>query len=273
MFVSLIGFLVKTVISILLLRAVLTRQEMYFNPIGRTVARMTDPMFRSSGFAKEQTDRLIPLAIVALGLLYAAVILLLGESFFGSIATAFDDIFRYLLLFYVVSILLGGMANKPGMGYYSALFNRLGLFWVRAARSVVRISGNGIILPAILLVFVVYLVADTLIWFGFDLIVGAPTAIGAIALESTKLGLFQITDLLQYLVWLIVARTLMSWVSPDPSNPIVQLIYALTEPVMAPFRRIIPPLGFIDLSPIILIFLLHYGRIFLQNVIVLLLNA
>ncbi len=44
----------------------------------------------------------------------------------------------------------------------------------------------------------------------------------------------------------------MSWVNPNPYNPIVQIIYKLTEPVLAPVRRVLPPFGGVDLSPILI---------------------
>lgn len=48
----------------------------------------------------------------------------------------------------------------------------------------------------------------------------------------------------------IIAGALLSWVSPDPYNPIVQAIYGISEPFLAPFRRIVPHLGGLDISPI-----------------------
>ena len=50
---------------------------------------------------------------------------------------------------------------------------------------------------------------------------------------------------------ILLIRVLMSWVNPSPFNPIVQIIYRLTEPVLAPVRRILPAFGPIDLSPIV----------------------
>ncbi len=51
-------------------------------------------------------------------------------------------------------------------------------------------------------------------------------------------------------MFIIVARALISWVSPDPYNPIVQFLYTATEPVLRPVRRRLPATG-IDISPII----------------------
>ena len=68
--------------------------------------------------------------------------------------------------------------------------------------------------------------------------------------------------LLSLYTWVIVIRALISWVSPDPRNPIVQLLARLTEPVLRPLRRLVPPhkTGNIDLSPLLAILLIQLLR-------------
>ena len=70
--------------------------------------------------------------------------------------------------------------------------------------------------------------------------------------------------IIEILVWLIIARALLSWVNPDPTNPIVQFIERSTEWLLIPFRKLIPSYKIgIDLSPIFaLIFLQFFMRIF-----------
>lgn len=52
--------------------------------------------------------------------------------------------------------------------------------------------------------------------------------------------------------FVLLARIILSWIpNVDRSSPIVQLLYQLTEPVLEPVRRTIPPLGMIDISPIV----------------------
>lgn len=64
--------------------------------------------------------------------------------------------------------------------------------------------------------------------------------------------------------WLILIRALISWVSPDPWNPIVQFLERATEPVLAPIRRVIPAFNFgIDLSPLIAFVILLFLKSFL----------
>jgi len=65
-------------------------------------------------------------------------------------------------------------------------------------------------------------------------------------------------------MWLIIIRALISWVSPDPYNPIVRFIDQATDPILRPIQRALPPMGGIDLSPIVAIFAI----MFLQSFIV-----
>jgi len=62
--------------------------------------------------------------------------------------------------------------------------------------------------------------------------------------------------LLRIYTWVIVASALITWVSLDPRNPIVRILRQITEPVLAPARRLLPPwkTGGLDFSPLIVIF-------------------
>jgi YggT family protein len=62
----------------------------------------------------------------------------------------------------------------------------------------------------------------------------------------------------------LIAAIIISWVAPHSNHPAVSLLQQLMEPVMAPFRKIIPPLGGIDLSPIFLILVINLIRIFIN---------
>ena len=67
------------------------------------------------------------------------------------------------------------------------------------------------------------------------------------------------------LIWIIIIRALISWVNPDPGNAIVQLLYSITEPLLAPVRRWLPfSLRFgLDISPLIVLLVLFFLRSFL----------
>lgn len=69
---------------------------------------------------------------------------------------------------------------------------------------------------------------------------------------------------LEMYIYVVIARALVSWVNPDPWNPIVQFLEKVTEPALAPIRRLIGWRLGIDVSAIVLILIL----IFLQRFIV-----
>ena len=70
--------------------------------------------------------------------------------------------------------------------------------------------------------------------------------------------------LLNVYMWIIVARAIISWVSPNPYNPIVNFLYMATEPVLRYARRIIPPIGgSLGFSPILVLLAIVFFRQFL----------
>jgi len=70
--------------------------------------------------------------------------------------------------------------------------------------------------------------------------------------------------LLSIYMWIIIISALLSWVNPDPYNPIVRFLHAVTEPVLRPIRRIIGfRLGVIDISPMVVILAILFVKSFL----------
>ena len=68
-------------------------------------------------------------------------------------------------------------------------------------------------------------------------------------------------QVLNIYIWLIIAAAVISWVAPNPYNPVVRLLRRLTEPVMAPIRQLLPPwktFG-LDFSPMIVILLIQWA--------------
>lgn len=87
--------------------------------------------------------------------------------------------------------------------------------------------------------------------------------------------MIEIISLFFYLLNLLIfARILLSWlpiagIHIDPYNPIVRLLQDVTDPILEPFRRIIPPIGMIDISPIVAIIVLQV----VQSIIIEMLRA
>ena len=61
-------------------------------------------------------------------------------------------------------------------------------------------------------------------------------------------------NILFYALWVaILGRVIISWLNLSPYNPIVVILYQITEPILGPIRRVLPRMGMIDLSPMVAI--------------------
>jgi len=64
-------------------------------------------------------------------------------------------------------------------------------------------------------------------------------------------------------IWIVIARAVISWVNADLYNPIVRFLVQITDPVLYKIRRYLPPMGGLDLSPMILILVIVFLQSFL----------
>jgi YggT family protein len=90
------------------------------------------------------------------------------------------------------------------------------------------------------------------------------------ALGNVILGIARVLGIaLNIYMWVIIIRALLSWVNPDPYNPIVQFLTRITEPVLRPLRKLVPAyrLG-IDLSPLIAILIIYFLEIAVVDTLV-----
>jgi YggT family protein len=60
---------------------------------------------------------------------------------------------------------------------------------------------------------------------------------------------------------------LLSWFSLPPSNPLVTLLYDVTEPILAPLRRVVPRIGMMDITPVVAILLMNFIQRVLHDVL------
>ncbi len=81
---------------------------------------------------------------------------------------------------------------------------------------------------------------------------------------------FVIGGLLEMIVWVyiiaIIIQVVVSWLGNTHGNPVIPLINSLTEPLVRPVRKVIPPIAMIDLSPMVVIILLQVGLILIRSV-------
>lgn len=70
---------------------------------------------------------------------------------------------------------------------------------------------------------------------------------------------------LMTLFWLVLIRALVSWLAPAGRSPPMDLLDFVTRPLMAPFRRYIPPIGPFDISPMVLLLVLQIARVLIAQ--------
>ncbi len=287
---GLILVLFKFYIIVLLFRLVSTQQELTFNPVGRVIAKLTNPVFTTIKVQKQQERMFIILMILSLVLLGSFLsMLFLSDMNRGTTVflSSISNFLSFFMLLFMASVLIGSVVNRGNAGIYVAYFFRLAVPWVKITRLFVPINTGAIIfatIPVIFIIFYVFQFAIAYITFtlagSFDLETNLQfQTLSSIASGSAIVPMLKVAfmrtfiafiSLFTYAAWLIIARALMSWVNPDPSNAIVQLIYGLTEPILSPLRRYIPPIGMLDLSAMVAIIGLFFISSVLQRLLFLL---
>jgi YggT family protein len=161
--------------------------------------------------------------------------------------------------------------------YILAVMLRFLLQWVRAdfynplVQFLVRITNppllplrriipgyRGLDLASLVLAFVLQLVEMILI----TLLLGQHPSVGGILLLT-------VAELLKLVIniylWGIVIQAILSWVNPDPRHPAARVLAQLTDPVLQPVRRRLPPVSGIDLSPMVVVVGLIFVSLLLQD--------
>jgi YggT family protein len=115
---------------------------------------------------------------------------------------------------------------------------------------------RGLDMAAVVLMLLLQLLELLLIAWLF----GQPVTVSGLLVRA----LAELLDLLlTALLWAVIIQAILSWFNPDVRQPVVRLLYQLTEPVLRPARRLLPPFSGLDLSPLLVIIVLQLGRILL----------
>lgn len=146
--------------------------------------------------------------------------------------------------------------------YITAVLLRLMLQWVRAdfynpvCQFLVKVT-NPLIVPLRRVIPSIGRLdtASVVLMFALELLsVWIASRTSSAPLGPEQIVLFSLTKLAAAILmtwfFLIIASVILSWVGANMRHPVIPLVYQLTEPVLRPFRRIIPPIGGIDLSPL-----------------------
>jgi YggT family protein len=232
--VGLLDLIINIYIILLFIRMFLTEYERY-DSILDMVFQATDPIVVPLATAlRSRTVQLAPLLIIA-------VLLLLKGVLVGSIPKALEDFISTLLQVYVLTIIITAAFREA---YLNPIVN-LGQRMVRPVRRLATyVSPQPMAVNVLAVVILVLLHSVALFVLRSDDLFSAKSAF----IESLKI----VVDLTWFFVLVLFLYVILSWFSPDPRNPLVQLLTLIALPMLEPIRRVIPPVGgVIDLSPIV----------------------
>jgi len=230
------------------------------------IYRITDPILTPSKYMTRNYTRGILLTIVALVVLRGVIYMPIGPmTLINGLGVSFMSLFQLLFQGYMVmwfiSLLSARSFGTPLLGLMSRAFLPLNavLAWLKIPKRHFHLS-----------VFILLLVLYALLSILIRRVLIPNAAMSALSVfYGLGDGLILVLGLFPgFFSLVIVIGALLSWVSPDPYNPIVQAIYSISEPLLSPFRRILPTLGGIDFSPLLAILCFQFlGRLGQQLIV------
>jgi YggT family protein len=238
--VDLLDLIINIYIILLFVRMFLTEYERY-DSILDMVFQATDPIVAPlASTLRSRAAQLTPLLIIA-------VLLLLKGALIGSIPSALEGFVSTLLKVYVLTIIITSAFREA---YLNPIVN-VGQRMVRPVRRLVTyVSPQPMAVNVLAVVLLVLLHAVALIVLRGDDLLSIKSAF----IDSLRI----VVDLTWFFVLVLFIYVILSWFSPDPRNPLVQLLTLIAVPILEPIRRLIPPIGgVIDLSPIVALFALQ----------------
>lgn len=243
--------IIDFIIVLLLIRLLITPVEVNFNQIFSLIYRITDPILSPAKNLFRNEFRAVLLSVFILGLIRGLIYIAISPMpFISGAGLSFLNLFQLLFQFYMVVWFISVLSNYGVQNYainmvqrafhpISSLSLRLGI----SKQNFSYFSFGFLLILYSVLSFLLHLV----ITFGASFSYFHSIAEGL----RLIIALFPIPGIFSII---IIAGVLLSWVSPDPYNPIVQAIYGISEPFLAPFRRLIPSLAGLDFSPLIALF-------------------
>lgn len=270
-------FILKNIVylyaAVLMFRQVATKQDLMIKPAGRFVAKLTDFLFKNK---KNNIANIYAFILLFLFSLIAAVFTLYGKQDYTGIKSIFAVIFvdnildclAFLMSFYIISLIIGSYGNRfsydSGIG---AFFFRIGLPWVNLTRVFIKINSGKIVFPAMIFVFLFFLSVIFLITFVFNVIF-VEYNIFQIIKSSLFTSLEGISNMLIFFNVVIIAQAVISWFSPDYRNVLYNFLLVTTEPVLEPVRKIIKPVGVIDLSSLVAVLIISFCIAIINGIII-----
>jgi YggT family protein len=247
---SLLVIIVDIYIVLLFVRMFATQAERYDAVFGM-IYKATDPVVTPLGTAfRVGRTNLAPLLLILVLLLFKGMVL---RSIPAALQSFADRLFQ---LYVLIIIIISGFREyytNPIASFGQRLVNPIRAVAANFSRQVVTVN----LLSVLMLIVLHAVITVILLNIRSDIVssmAGSATLLKIAVIHSLEL----IVNLTGFFMIVIIINALMSWVSPDPTNPLVQLITLISAPIIDPLRRVIPPVGgMIDISPIIAIIALQ----------------
>lgn len=247
---NMVAAILEVLVMLLLVRLLVRPAEAIFQPMYRLLYKITDPILLPSRYLTKTQFQGVLVTVLALTVLKGALYSVAGQMGFSrgvaqSSLELLHLVFQAYMVLWVVAVLGGQTYGSPLGQVVARAFTPLDslLGYLGFPRRKI-IMGSFLLLWLLLVIFATFLRALFILQ-DFP----PPELFLAGFLEGLLLlvGLFPFPG---FFSLVLVAGALLSWVNPDPRNPIVHAIYGISEPLLAPFRRFIPNLGGIDFSPL-----------------------
>ena len=241
--VSLLVLVIDIYIILLFVRLFLSEYERY-DAVLDMVFQATDPVVVPLARSlRSQAVQLVPLLIIAVLLLFKGVLL-------GSIPGALQSFLSMLLRIYALTIIITAAFREAYLNPIISFGQRM----VRPVRNLARYLSPHPTTIDVLSVCLLVLV-HTIAMVVLNSIAGGGGDDLLLAKRAVLYSLGLIVDLTWFFVLVLFLYIILSWFSPDPRNPLVQLLTTIAIPILEPIRRLIPAIGgVIDISPIIAMF-------------------
>lgn len=247
---SIVAGILELLVILLLVRLLVRPAEAFFHPVYRLLYKITDPILLPSRYLTRTQVQGVLATVLALtvlkGVIYSASGQMnLSRGIGQSSLELLHLLFQAYMVLWVVAV-LGSQAYGSPLGQVVAraflpLDSMLGYLGFPRRK---------ILMGSFLLLWVLLVILSS----GFRaLFIVQDFPPRELFLAGFFEGLLLFVGLFPFpgfFSLVLVAGALLSWVNPDPRNPIVNAIYGISEPLLAPFRRFIPNLGGIDFSPL-----------------------
>lgn len=171
----------------------------------------------------------------------------------GILTDALTFLIRTLFDLYIVTVALRFLLQWVRADFYNPLCQFLVKVTNPPLRPLRRIIPGYAGMDLASLVLMIVLKAVEIALLGLVVAGRVPAPLGLLVIS-----LAEILRLIIYIfMFTIIVQVILSWVNPGAYNPATVLLYRLTEPLLAPARRLIPPMGGLDLSPLVVLILLQ----------------